>query len=643
MGKGTIISGGDDGQYTVRLEWGQDRLTAETSRLTARIAGYTAYIATLSEGKAKELAELEKSALERRLERVQAWQAGYTADERTVWCADLTEDLSGEVGTIEMPGEPTTVFIQPGYEGNAAYDSARDGQLEKPEAGTPAGVFWNWALMPTWQKYMPTHRTGTITAINGTLADITLDAATSSQQSLDVNQTATLSGVPFDYMSCDQDAFDVGDEVVVEFVNQDWNDPVVIGFKSNPQTCTTYLVLRCGGAAESERRYIVWNIERDQLEAIPGVSFPCAWSDIESWVSAKSAEADTSNIFTVGTGPSSDDPFESNTAALQRPFTSYSEDNSIHDATAWNREFPIAWGSCATGGPWEAETEECRVNWSNTTWNSLTGHTLKHYDTHWNKGQLWILSCNSDDWDTEEVDPWDTAHTYISYETRARYIEGSTQAAGTNPLNSANDSGIDGYIFTTMFEEMAVSFERYLHLNVPGPLGVDCSTGAMTWNEALEYADAAYADPEGSRDNDKTISDKYRFTTHLGAFGTLTGAQTNGPTYAAQSDVGRLEGSDQKVVATLCCPSAAVQIYVYQALTESYSGGAWLTDNHHIFIQASADMCPDDDGKSADPTAATVSEDLEAAIEDLIEAYYTAKGYSQDQLLNISLDISFYR
>jgi|GEM_PF-3346401 len=642
MGKGTIISGGDDGQYIVRLEWSEDRLTAEATRLTSRIAGYTAYIATLSDGAAKDRAELEKSALERRLERVQAWQAEYTADERTIWCADLTEDLTGEVGTIEVPGEPETVLIQPGYEGNAAYDSARDGQLEGPEAGTPAGVFWNWALLPVWQKYMPTFRTGTITALDGGLASVTLDAATSSQQDLDVNQTTTLSGVPFDYMSCDQDAFDVGDEVVVEFTDQDWDSPVIIGFKTNPKTCTTYLVLRCGGAAESERRYIVWNIEQDRLEEITSVTFPCAWADIETWLGAKTEEADTASVFTLGSGPGSDDSFRDNTTDYNHPWRSYSTDSSIHDAMAWNRQFPIAWGACSTGGPWEAETEQKRINRQNTTWNSLTGHTLQHYDTHDKWGQLYILSCNEDDWDTEEVTTWETAHTYNAREKWGRHIEGSTLAAGTNILSSANDSGVDGYFFTTLTEEVDVFWQHGLALSVPGPLGVD-DTEYTNWNLVLEYADSIYTDPSEPDDNDKTISDKYSFTTHLESIGTLTGAQTQGATYALQSDKGRLEGSDQRVIETLCCPSAAVQLYVYQALTESYSGGAWITDDHHLFIQAAADMYPDNDGKSADPTAATVSSALETAVEDLIEAYYTAKGYSANTLLTISLDASFYR
>ena len=68
------------------------------------------------------------------------------------WCADLTEDLSGEIGTIEVPGERGTVLIQPGYGGNAVYDSSRDGQLQPLIACPAAQVFYNLAMLPGWQK-----------------------------------------------------------------------------------------------------------------------------------------------------------------------------------------------------------------------------------------------------------------------------------------------------------------------------------------------------------------------------------------------------------------------------------------------------------------------------------------------------------
>jgi hypothetical protein len=296
---------------------------------------------------------LEKASLEKR----KAWlESKRKADpELAAWCADLTEDLEGEVGTIEIPGERTSdtqpVIIRPVYEGRAAYQPhdphqslidaksvaltesirARDrlhaaqssldvevskrrelqgrlarllsqpepdqaeivflqGQIEAsdalipvlearkatmdealsaaqaafdaasqsltaaraadshprladgllqsiPAAPGPFSSFFNQALLPAWQKWRPMYRVGTITELAGDRCTVVLDAATSSQQSIDVNHSGILSNVPIDYMDCDGQAFDVGDRVVVEFRNQDLTKPRVIGFESHPQGC----------------------------------------------------------------------------------------------------------------------------------------------------------------------------------------------------------------------------------------------------------------------------------------------------------------------------------------------------------------------------------------------------------------------
>jgi hypothetical protein len=66
---------------------------------------------------------LEKASLEKR----KAWlESKRKADpELDAWCADLTEDINGEVGTIEISGERSSdtdpVIIRPGYEGRAVY------------------------------------------------------------------------------------------------------------------------------------------------------------------------------------------------------------------------------------------------------------------------------------------------------------------------------------------------------------------------------------------------------------------------------------------------------------------------------------------------------------------------------------------
>jgi len=236
MGKGVIISGGPDGQYQVKLKLHKSRIDALIVVLTNQIAMLESKIETMEEGVEKEIAVLKKVALQKR----KAYLQGVDVPDDpvvTAWCADLTEDLSGEVGTIEIPGERKNVSIQPGYEGNAAYNAARDGQLQPAIAGTPESAFYNLALLPGWQKWKPTYRFGTITAIDGDICDVDLEAATTSQRNLDVNQSTKLYGVSIEYMTCNGAAFSEGDGVIIEFEGQDWNSPKVIGFKDHPKPC----------------------------------------------------------------------------------------------------------------------------------------------------------------------------------------------------------------------------------------------------------------------------------------------------------------------------------------------------------------------------------------------------------------------
>lgn len=329
MGKGTIISHTGDGQYQVSVIYNTDRAQAEKAANLTKIADIETQIeeketeqeeveaeitALVSEIKIentkpepnqaiienleKDLAEkrieketivasinvlkLQKLSLEKRNETLDAIPETETI---TAWCADLTEDLTGEVGLIEVPGESTAFNIQPGYEGNAAYNAARDGQLTPTLAMTPAAAFYNLAMLPGWQKWKPTYRYGTITSIDGDLADVSLDAATSTQQSLGVNQASTLTGVPIEYMSCNGAAFEVGDEVLVKFTGQDWGNPLVVGFKDNPEPCEIpfYIRIKFNGTAPGvggERIYFeypddpVGNYEKTYIVPAGGLMGP---------------------------------------------------------------------------------------------------------------------------------------------------------------------------------------------------------------------------------------------------------------------------------------------------------------------------------------------------------------------------------
>lgn len=284
MGKGAITSGGTSGLYSVTLELARDRITATIARMNSDISTLTTKITQI---------QAQIDAVQVQMDTIAAQIAIYEADkikyakeycaavgnmttliatretyERqksmevlkqkaltariaylnrsmpadpvvSAWCADLTENLTGAVGTIEIPGERGSVLIQPGYNGNSVYSKARDGHLQPSIAGEPSCVFYNMAMLPGWQKWKPTYRLGAITAIDKTAhtCSVTLDAAVSSAQSLNINQGTSLTAVPIEYMTCNSGAFSVGDRVVVKFTGQDFASPKVVGFESNPKAC----------------------------------------------------------------------------------------------------------------------------------------------------------------------------------------------------------------------------------------------------------------------------------------------------------------------------------------------------------------------------------------------------------------------
>lgn len=154
---------------------------------------------------------------------------------RAAWCADFTEDATGEVATVEIPGEDKLLLIAPG----APKPVAADGALVAREAQSPGQVFWNAAVLPGWQKFRPTYRRGTITALDtaAETASVTLAADVSSAQNLGINPTPYLTNVPVQYMTCNAGAFEVGDKAVIKFTGGEWLQPKIVGFAENPRPC----------------------------------------------------------------------------------------------------------------------------------------------------------------------------------------------------------------------------------------------------------------------------------------------------------------------------------------------------------------------------------------------------------------------
>lgn len=321
MGRGLISGGGVAGQYNltykVKRTDAEKKITALTARITALenfdIPKYEAGLTTAINDFNTKLAELnaaivakETADVLRQLaaeanklrfakdeaqnlldsakirlisfikekDTLEKWLADFTDEELVVWCADLNEDLTDHVGTIEIPGERTEdIIIKPGGDAGdqAAYNPATDGQIAPSIGMTPSGTFYNLAILPGWQKWMPTYRLGVITAINynNDTCDVTLRPALSKQKNLsginfDVNQEILLTDVNIEYMDCHSKVFKINDHVVVQFNHSGPGEldytPKVIGFKDHPRSCglvflivslTEYAVWRLGGGGAS--------------------------------------------------------------------------------------------------------------------------------------------------------------------------------------------------------------------------------------------------------------------------------------------------------------------------------------------------------------------------------------------------------
>ena len=108
------------------------------------------------------------------------------------WHIDYPSAKARMVGAVLVPGTRAQEcvlarklavvawHIVPGFGGTIAFDSSRDGELVPIISSSPANTFYNLAMLPGWQRWMPTYRYATITAINygDNTCSITLDGET---------------------------------------------------------------------------------------------------------------------------------------------------------------------------------------------------------------------------------------------------------------------------------------------------------------------------------------------------------------------------------------------------------------------------------------------------------------------------------
>lgn len=299
MGKATVVSGGAEGRYTINVDLGNARKTQELAAVNARIAelepqiaaaylessnldsqinsasnaveaAITAYSNALTSGNGdlaalqkaiqdalsvvNELvkkkapiaykAEMLKAEQNNLISRRAVLQGLQLTDQRLAWCADFTENATGEVATIEVPDEPVRIYVAPG----GIAPTAQDGVLVAREMQTPEQVFVNAAILPGVQKWKPKFRIGTLASKDdeaGTCV-VLLDEAKSTPLELDINFRSLLQGVPIEYMDCNGAVFEPGDKVLVRFEGRDWFQPKVIGFADGPRPCAAGLSFNGG-------------------------------------------------------------------------------------------------------------------------------------------------------------------------------------------------------------------------------------------------------------------------------------------------------------------------------------------------------------------------------------------------------------
>lgn len=198
MGKGVILENLGEAKYRVELKYGgRDRIDDRIEALNEKISELQTKYAGMPEGTpaeimAKNIVKMQITALQKQ---VQYLENSFPADPKyETWCVDYSDELTGEVATIEIPGERQAVLIMPGFKDGAAYRGNEHGILEPAIASGPWTSLYNQILLPAWQKWKPTFRLariipGTIDHGAGT-CNLFILPAFSSQQRLDVNQGA---------------------------------------------------------------------------------------------------------------------------------------------------------------------------------------------------------------------------------------------------------------------------------------------------------------------------------------------------------------------------------------------------------------------------------------------------------------------
>ncbi len=180
-----------------------------------------------------------------------------------VWCVDYDESLAvgATVDSMEVPGfwkEPGNARTSVLYKDTSSEKTVSwierswnlpptgqlgqtTGILTPADALTDAAAFVNIALEPGHLKWMPRWRYAVITAKSGVTATISISAESarpaSNESPLYLDRATSYTNVPFRY-PCGSDVFAVYDEVFALFEGANRDQPVIIGFRREPEKCS---------------------------------------------------------------------------------------------------------------------------------------------------------------------------------------------------------------------------------------------------------------------------------------------------------------------------------------------------------------------------------------------------------------------
>ncbi len=197
--------------------------------------------------------------------------SGYVDAE--AWCVDDSENLSGEVGTIDLPDG--TTLIRPGHDDNAAHQQVRDGILQPVYSSHAANFALHYIFHDAWLIHMPRYRAGTVVGVMPGQCEIELDEYETPEQYRQLL-------APINYMG-DCEPFEPDDRVIVAFLG-DWDNAEVVGFETNPRPCQNFtLIISLKNPDELHRQHsshllggVITTVH--QLEG-KGLSYPSLFED----------------------------------------------------------------------------------------------------------------------------------------------------------------------------------------------------------------------------------------------------------------------------------------------------------------------------------------------------------------------------